>query len=81
MKLPPSPNITWRVCMKLKRDTWSCYEDAHIMGLPNWLQLQAFYNKLTNDIKTLVDATCGESLIGKSIEAHQVELEVNHLND
>ena len=37
-------------------------------GLPDWLQLQTFYNGLTNDTRTLVDAATSGSLIGKNIE-------------
>ena len=36
--------------------------------LPNWLQLQTFYNGLMNDTRMLVDATTRGSLMGKSIK-------------
>ena len=37
-------------------------------GLPNWLQLQTFYNGLTNETKMLVDVEVGRSLMVKNIK-------------
>ena len=37
-------------------------------GLPDWLQLQTFYNGMTIASRTLVDAAAGGSLMGKKLE-------------
>ena len=41
--------------------------------LSKWLQVQTFYNGLSENTKTLVDAATGGALMGKTIdEAHQL---------
>ena len=37
-------------------------------GLPKWLQVQTFYNSLSGNTKTLVDAAKEGALIGKTID-------------
>ena len=37
-------------------------------GLPDWLQLQIFYNGMMSTSRTLVDAAAGGSLMGKRLE-------------
>ena len=42
-------------------------------GLPKWLQVQTFYNGLSGNTKTLVDAAAGGALTGKTVdEAYQL---------
>ena len=37
-------------------------------GLANWLQLHAFYNGLSNAMRTFIDVVVGGSLMGKRIK-------------
>ena len=58
-------------------EAWERYKDmlqrCPHHGLPNWLQVQTFYNGLSRNTKTLVDAAAGGALMGKTIdEAHQL---------
>ena len=44
-------------------------------GLPEWLQLQFFYNGLGSSTKTLVDAAAGHSIMAKTHEVAYESLE------
>ena len=37
-------------------------------GLPNWLQIQMFYNGLNGQTRTIVDATSGGTLMSKTVK-------------
>ncbi|KAL6568028.1 hypothetical protein OROHE_003712 [Orobanche hederae] len=60
--------------MELLHEAWERYKDllrrCH-HGLPDWLQIQIFYNGLSASTRTLVDAAAGGALMGKTmVEAH-----------
>ncbi|WRX19288.1 Retrotransposon gag domain - like 10 [Theobroma cacao] len=37
-------------------------------GLPKWLQVQTFYNGLSGQVRTTIDAIAGAALMAKSID-------------
>ncbi|KAI3467900.1 hypothetical protein Pfo_024563 [Paulownia fortunei] len=58
--------------MESLHEAWKRYKDLFRRcphhGLPEWLQVQIFYNGLGGAIRTLVDAAAGEALMGKTHE-------------
>ncbi|KAI3446836.1 hypothetical protein Pfo_003501 [Paulownia fortunei] len=53
-------------------EAWEKYKDllrrCPHHGLPNWLQVQTFYNGLSGSTRTLVDVAAGGALMGKTHE-------------
>ena len=53
-------------------EAWDRYKDllrrCPHHGLPNWLQLQTFYNGMTPTSRTLVNAIAGGALMRKNLE-------------
>jgi len=60
-------------------EAWKRFKDLQRQcshhGVPDWLLVQTFYNRLEQSVKISVDAVAGGALIGKSIEAARVLLE------
>ncbi|KAF7810615.1 uncharacterized protein G2W53_037358 [Senna tora] len=50
-------------------------------GLPKWLQVQTFYNGLSSEIRTSIDATAGGALMSKPIDAAYTLLETMSSNN
>ena len=66
-------------------EAWERYKELLRLcphhGLPEWLQIQMFYNGLTSSNKNMVDASAGGSLMKKSpVEAQELieEMASNH---
>ncbi|XP_068651585.1 uncharacterized protein [Aristolochia californica] len=53
-------------------EAWERYKDlirrCPQHGLPNWLQVQMFYNGLNGQTRTIVDAAFGKTLMSKTVE-------------
>ena len=51
-------------------DAWERYKDLLTRcphhGLPNWMQVQDFYNGLGASTRTLIDATLGGAILSKT---------------
>ncbi|KAF7839265.1 uncharacterized protein G2W53_007747 [Senna tora] len=50
-------------------------------GLPKWLQVQTFYNGLSSEIRTSIDATAGGALMSKPVDAAYTLLETMSSNN
>ncbi|KAF7832953.1 uncharacterized protein G2W53_015286 [Senna tora] len=50
-------------------------------GLPKWLQVQTFYNGLSSEIRTSIDAAAGGALMSKPIDAAYTLLETMSSNN
>jgi len=49
--------------------------------VPDWLFISTFYNGLEQSVKISVDATTGQALMGKSIEAAKTLLDEMAFNN
>ncbi|KAF7807058.1 uncharacterized protein G2W53_039219 [Senna tora] len=50
-------------------------------GLPKWLQVQTFYNGLSSEIRTTIDAAAGGALMSKPVDAAYTLLETMSSNN
>ncbi|KAF7812974.1 uncharacterized protein G2W53_033950 [Senna tora] len=50
-------------------------------GLPKWLQVQTFYNGLSSEIRTSIDAAAGGALMSKPVDAAYTLLETMKSNN
>ncbi|KAF7839815.1 uncharacterized protein G2W53_008297 [Senna tora] len=50
-------------------------------GLPKWLQVQTFYNGLSSEIRTSIDAAAGGALMSKPVDAAYTLLETMSSNN
>ncbi|KAF7841764.1 uncharacterized protein G2W53_004062 [Senna tora] len=50
-------------------------------GLPKWLQVQTFYNELSSEIRTSIDAAAGGALMSKQVDAAYTLLETMSSNN
>ncbi|KAF7821268.1 uncharacterized protein G2W53_026723 [Senna tora] len=50
-------------------------------GLPKWLQVQTFYNGLSSEIRTSIDAATGGALMSKPVDAAYTLLETMSSNN
>ncbi|KAF7835343.1 uncharacterized protein G2W53_010202 [Senna tora] len=50
-------------------------------GLPKWLQVQTFYNGLSSEIRTSIDAAAGGALMSKPVDAAYTLLETTSSNN
>ncbi|KAF7807386.1 uncharacterized protein G2W53_039547 [Senna tora] len=50
-------------------------------GLPKWLQVQTFYNGLSSEIRTSIDAAAGGALMSKPVDAAYTLLEIMSSNN
>ena len=53
-------------------EAWERYKDLHRKcphhNIPQWLQVQTFYNGLTNSLRSTIDAAAGGASMNKGIE-------------
>ncbi|XP_040996048.1 uncharacterized protein LOC121242223 [Juglans microcarpa x Juglans regia] len=66
-------------------ESWERYKDlirrCPQHGLPDWLQVQMFYNGLNGQTRTIVDAASGGTLMSKTVEGATYLLEEMALNN